>query len=122
MSRRTPCPDLVHLRLFFHKPASAPEADSVRAHLAQCEVCRAILAGFEAGDGNKNTLADESVSASRRGMSSAETMQAFRQSEIAAGHAGGDTTPHTLADGATTDGTRAVTARGRESSSDLAGQ
>ena len=61
MSRSTPCPDLVHLRLFFHKPTFAPATDSVRAHLAQCEVCRAILAGFEVGDKAQNTLAFEGV-------------------------------------------------------------
>jgi eukaryotic-like serine/threonine-protein kinase len=111
MSRSTPCPDLAHLRLFFHKPASAPQADSVRSHLAQCEVCRAIVAGFDAGDGNKNTLDDDSAFPARRGTRSAEAVQVLRQSEIAAGHDGGDTTPHTLADTPTLDDRRAAVSR-----------
>ena len=83
----------------------------MRAHLAQCEVCRAILAGFEAEDGNKNTLADESVFPARRGASSAETMQVVRLSEIAAGHDGrGYRAQYTLADGATMDGEHAESA------------
>ena len=56
MGPRTPCPDQMHLRLFFHEPPGTLEAESVRAHLEQCEVCRAIVAGLEAGDKNQNTL------------------------------------------------------------------
>ena len=66
MGLRTPCPDQMHLRLFFHEPGCTPEADSVRAHLEQCEVCRAIVAGLEAGDKNQNTLVDEGVVPARR--------------------------------------------------------
>ncbi len=80
MSRSPPCPDLVHLRLFFHKPTSFPAADSVRAHLAQCEVCRGIVAGLEAGDMNQNTLAQEAVVPARRVMPSADPMEVFRVS------------------------------------------
>ncbi len=112
MSRRTPCPDLVHLRLFFHKPASAPDADTVRAHLAQCEICRAIMAGFEAGDGIMNTLADEPVFLTQRVASPAETVQLFGTSAIAAVSAGGDSTPQTLADAATMADARSLAPRG----------
>ena len=66
MGPRTPCPDQMLLRLLFHQPACTPEADSVRAHLEQCEVCRAIVAGLEAGDKNQSTLADEGVVSARR--------------------------------------------------------
>ncbi len=34
-------------------------------HLAQCEVCRAIVAGLQAGDGTENTLVDEVVDPAR---------------------------------------------------------
>ena len=93
MSLTTPCPDLVHLRLFFHKPASAPKADFVRTHLEQCEVCRAVVAGFGAGDGNTNTLADAPVFPASQGTESADTVQVFRKCEIAAGPGGGMPAP-----------------------------
>jgi eukaryotic-like serine/threonine-protein kinase len=134
MSLTTSCPDLVHLRLFFHKPAFAPEADSVRAHLEQCEVCRAVVAGFVAGDGNTNTLADAPVFPASRETASADTVQVFRKSEIAAGPGVGMSAPapadmatmsdarpagspavprahREVADQATMDDTRAVTSR-----------
>ncbi len=66
MGLRTTCPDQMHLRLFFHEPGCTPEADSVRAHLEQCEVCRAIVARLEAGDKNQNTLVDEGAVPARR--------------------------------------------------------
>jgi hypothetical protein len=119
MSRSTPCPELAQLRLAFQMPAPSPEADFVRAHLAQCEVCRAIVAGFEVEDGDSNTLANESVFPAWRGTSSADTMQVVRRSEIAAGHVGGDTTPYTLADGATMDAARAVSPRADASAASL---
>ena len=80
----------------------------MREHLAQCEVCRAIVARFEAGDGNKNTLADQSVLSAWRGTSSAETVQVVGRSENAAGKDDGETKPRALADGATMDAARAV--------------
>ncbi len=121
MSRRTPCPDLVHLRMFFYKPASAPEADSVRAHLAQCEACRTIVAGFEAGDGIKKTLADEPAFLTPRVTSHAETVQILRKNEIAAVPAGGGTTSHTLADSATMGDARPLTPRAGVSPAPLVG-
>src|SRR5271166_3785018 len=66
MGPRTTCPDQMHLRLFFREPGCTPEADSVRAHLEQCEVCRAIVAGLEAGEKNQNTLADAGVVPARQ--------------------------------------------------------
>ena len=80
MGPRTPCPDQLHLRLFLHEPASALEADSVRAHLDECEVCRAIVAGLEGGDKNQNTLIGEAVVPARREILSADTMEVFRVS------------------------------------------
>ena len=97
MSRSTPCPDLVHLRLFFHKPTSFPAADSVRAHLAQCEVCRAIVAGLEAGDQNQSTLVDEAVVPTRRVVRSADAMELCRMSNIVAGLETGDKNQNKLA-------------------------
>jgi eukaryotic-like serine/threonine-protein kinase len=107
MSRNSPCPDLVQLRLFFHKPTAAAEADSVRAHLAQCEVCRAVLAGFEVGDGNKKTVDDAPMGPALPETSSAETMQFVRRREIPSGQVVGDANLPTLADRATVGDTRA---------------
>jgi eukaryotic-like serine/threonine-protein kinase len=102
MGPRTRCPDQMHLRLFFQKPARTLEADSVRTHLEQCEACRAIVAELEAGvknqttlayeavvparrvleaeDKNQTTLAYEAVVPARRVMPSADTMEVFRVS------------------------------------------
>jgi len=66
----------VHLRKFFDEPACTLDADSVRAHLKQCEVCRAIMAGLEAGAEYQNTLADEVVDPARRAMQSADAIEA----------------------------------------------
>ena len=99
MSPRTPCPDLARLKRFVYEPRSTPETDAVRGHLAQCEDCRAIVAGFDAGDGSKNTLADQPVISSRpESSSSAETMQVFRKRPIGGGPDREDMTPQTLAD------------------------
>jgi eukaryotic-like serine/threonine-protein kinase len=121
MSRITACPDLVHLRLFFYMPASAPCADSVRAHLEQCESCRAIVARFGAEDGNKNTLADEPGLPGQRVTSPAETMQFFRRSETAVGHDGARASTHPLADIATMNDARPVLAPADTSAVSLAG-
>ncbi len=59
MGPSTPCPDQVHLQRFFHERANTPDTDSVRAHLEQCEVCRAIVAELEPGDTDLQTLAFE---------------------------------------------------------------
>jgi eukaryotic-like serine/threonine-protein kinase len=102
VSPRTRCPDPTHLRLFLHAPASLPEADSVRVHLTQCERCRAIVTGFEAGDANsnKNTLGEEPPFPPPRTTSHAETMPVFlRKREVDVGVESRDTALHTLADG-----------------------
>ena len=109
MTRRTPCPDLVHLRLFFNKPASVPNADLVREHVEQCNDCRTILAEFEGGDGIKNTLADEPEFLTHRAASPTDTIQLIPKSDITAKPGSGDTTPHTLTDAATMDDIRPVT-------------
>ena len=74
----------MHLRLFFNKPASAPDAESVRTHVEQCNDCQTILAGFEIGDGTKNTLADEPMILTQRVTSAADTIPFMPKSEIAA--------------------------------------
>jgi serine/threonine protein kinase/Tfp pilus assembly protein PilF len=51
----------MHLRMYFHEPAYTLDAASLRAHLAECEVCRAILAGIAAGDKTPDTLADDAM-------------------------------------------------------------
>jgi len=70
----------MHLRLFFRGPASTLEADSVRAHLEQCEACRAIVAGLEDGDKIQSTLADQAVDPAPRAMPFADSMADFRVS------------------------------------------
>ena len=119
MSRGTACPELVHLRLFFYTPMSAPGADAVRAHLEQCEVCRAIVAGFGTGDGNKNTLADDPVPPAGRATASADTIQVFRKSEVAVGHGGGQAVTQTLGDVVTLTDARPVLGRGDTDTSSL---
>ena len=87
--------------MFFYKPASAPEADSVRISRS-AEACRTIVAGFEAGDGIKKTLPDEPafltprVKPRRNRANSSEEPEKSPRSPPAA-----RTTSHTLADNAT---------------------
>ena len=80
MGPRTPCPDQMHLRTFFHEPACTLEADSLRAHLEQCEVCRAIVAGLEGGEENHDTPAYEAVVPAQPVPPSADTIEVFRVS------------------------------------------
>ena len=65
MGSSTECPDRMHLRKSLHEPNCTLEGDAVRMHIAQCEACRAIVAGLEAGDGTENTLVDEVVDPAR---------------------------------------------------------
>jgi eukaryotic-like serine/threonine-protein kinase len=51
MRPKTQCPDQMHLRLFFHAPTDKREAAALRAHVAQCDTCRAIVADLEDSDG-----------------------------------------------------------------------
>jgi serine/threonine protein kinase/tetratricopeptide (TPR) repeat protein len=99
MSPTTPCPDLARLRRFFHDPVAVSEVEAVRAHLAHCEDCRATVASFEAGDGSKHTLADESATPIRPPSSLTETMQAFRKRRIGGGRRDEADSPRTMADG-----------------------
>ena len=80
MDPRTPCPDQMHLWRFFHEPAGTPDADSVRAHLEECEVCRAIVAGLGAGDKNQDTVAYEAADPARPMLPSPDATEVFRVS------------------------------------------
>ena len=84
MGPRTACPDRIQLRLLFGERASTPEADVARAHVAQCEFCRAIVVELEVGDHHQNTMADEAVVPPRPVMPSSDATVAFRKPEIVA--------------------------------------
>ncbi len=77
MGPRTPCPHPAHLRLFLNNKANADDTDSVRAHIEQCEACRATLAGFAGEASISGTLADTD-SGSRR---QAARPRAMREAE-----------------------------------------
>ena len=47
MRLETPCPDQLHLRLFYHAQTDRREAELLRAHVGQCATCRAIVAELE---------------------------------------------------------------------------
>ena len=64
MGPATPCPQTKHLRMLLHGKVRVHEAGSVREHLEQCEVCRAIAERIEADDQVQNTLADEDTACS----------------------------------------------------------
>ncbi len=121
MSRLTSCPDVVHLRLLFEKPAAAPDAESLRAHLGQCADCRAIVAGFRVVSVNAGTLADEPEVPAVREPSSLHTLQVFRKNNIAAGQAGGPMPADSVADVVTMDDSFALGARGHLAASSTAG-
>jgi eukaryotic-like serine/threonine-protein kinase len=121
MSRIIACPDVVHLRLFFEKPAAAPDADGLRAHLGQCANCRAIVAGFRAVDVNASTLADEAGVPAGRAPSPVDASQLFRKSNIGTGQGGGQTPTHTVADVVTMDDSFALGVRQRSVAGSLAG-
>ncbi len=61
MGPRTPCPHPVRLRLFLRERDLAHGTDPVREHLAQCESCRSLAAGFEAEAKNEADAGDSSV-------------------------------------------------------------
>ncbi|MFI5455665.1 MAG: serine/threonine-protein kinase [Isosphaerales bacterium] len=108
MGPRSPCPDQLHLRLFFRAPVSTLEAESVRAHVEECEACRAIVAGLEAGDRIQNTLADQAVDPARRVIPSGDTMEVGRMSNNVAGPEAGDENRNTLADQAVNPALRVI--------------
>ncbi len=66
MGPRTACPHPAHLRLFLNDKAQTHETELVRAHLQQCEACRATLAGFVAGDTVLYTFAGIDSAAGRQ--------------------------------------------------------
>jgi eukaryotic-like serine/threonine-protein kinase len=47
MSPETPCPDQMYLRLFFYARTDMREAELLRAHVAQCPNCRAVVAELD---------------------------------------------------------------------------
>ena len=98
MSRTTPCPDLMHLRLFFHKPASAPDAESVRAHVEQCKIAERFWPDSRSVTGSRIHW-PMSRCFSHIGWRRRQTpCNSIPKSEIAAAPAGGTRLPHTLAD------------------------
>ncbi len=70
----------MHLWRFFHEPACTPDADSVRAHLEECEVCRAIVAGLGAWDKDHDTLAYEAAYPARPMLPPPDATEVFRVS------------------------------------------
>ena len=103
MGPKTPCPDLMLLRLLFGQPASTPETDSVQAHLEHCEVCRAIVAGLEDGENIQNTVADEGVVRANHVMPPTDASAVFPVSNRDTGNSPGDATV-CLPDGAAQNG------------------
>ena len=74
--------------------------DSVRGHLADCEDCRAVVDGFETGDGNgsQSTQTDESRSPTQPAPSFGETIQVFLKRKIGGGLEYENNALHTLTD------------------------
>ncbi len=98
MGPRTPCPDQMHLRMYFHEPAYTLDAASVRAHLAECEVCRAIVAGIAGADKTPDTLADVAADSAQQATPPEDGTIVFRMSETGAGLEDADEHQNTLAD------------------------
>ena len=93
----TPCPDPIHLRLFYYAPAHAIESKSLRAHVAQCETCRAIVGELE-GDYEPQYSQGEKYVVRGREPSSAESTVIIPPSNGAAQAEAGDQVEHTLSD------------------------
>ena len=92
MGPRTPCPHPMHLRMLLHQRAESHEADSVREHLDQCEVCRATMENLEDEDTVQNTLAEHDAAPVHQVTHSRE------EREMAAESLAQDNVPMTLAD------------------------
>src|SRR5262249_38659501 len=59
MRKATPCPHPLHLKMFVREPTQLQiEADTLRAHLAECESCRLTAARLETDPDLRKTLAD----------------------------------------------------------------
>ncbi len=65
----------MQLRLFHRERACTSAADSVRAHLLDCDACRAIVASLEAGDTIQWTLVDEHAVPAERVLDAGDTNQ-----------------------------------------------
>ena len=97
MRATTPCPDPIHLRLFFYAPAHAIESKSLRAHVEQCESCRAIVGELE-GDYEPSRAQTERFVVRGREPSSAESTVILPPPNGAAQVEAGDQAEHTLSD------------------------
>ena len=97
MRTTTPCPDPIHLRLFFYAPAHAIESKSLRAHVEQCENCRAIVGELE-GDYEPPRAQTERFVVRGREPSSAESTVILPPPNGAAQVEAGDQAEHTLSD------------------------
>ena len=93
----TPCPDPIHLRLFYYAPAHATESNSLRAHVAQCETCRAIVGELEGADAPRRVQTEKYVVRGRE-PSSADSTVIIPASNGAAQVQAGDQFQHTLSD------------------------
>ncbi len=51
----------MRLQRFMLGQASRTEADSMQAHLRQCDACCAVLTGLDAGEDTRKTLADDAT-------------------------------------------------------------
>jgi serine/threonine protein kinase/tetratricopeptide (TPR) repeat protein len=79
MGSVTPCPHPKHLRMLLHGQAQMHEIGSLRDHLEQCPICRAIAERLEAEDPDKNTLADVGSACSYQAASLSNPGQGVRQ-------------------------------------------
>ena len=75
MDPRTPCPHSAHLRRLMRAEAEVRGGDFARDHLAECEDCRAIVAGLELDDQPRKTLADVPLGPVAQLMSSLATCE-----------------------------------------------
>jgi serine/threonine protein kinase/tetratricopeptide (TPR) repeat protein len=108
MGPSTACPDQIRLRQFVYEPARALDADSVRAHLNQCESCRAIVAELASGDACLNTLADQLDVPARGAIAHAGDDEVSRKSTITVGRESADNFRQTLAVEAIDPGRRVI--------------
>ncbi len=98
MAATTACPDPLHLRLFFQQPPGTTEADFLRAHVRQCDVCRGIVAELEEEDDNDDTLPDDGLPPARPVMSSAGSRTSPQRNVISAGAMVADQCRHVAAE------------------------
>ena len=97
MRASTPCPDPIHLRLFFYAPAHAIESNSLRAHVEQCETCRAIVGELQ-GDYEPQRAQTERFVVRGQEPSSAESTVILPPPNGAVQVEAGDHVEHTLSD------------------------